>query len=52
MKSKTIPARNAALFLGAAKQGMEVHRARWPNALPRKGMGNMVAGRKKGKLSP
>jgi hypothetical protein len=51
MKSKTIPPKNDALFLVAAKHGEAVHRARWPNAMPRKGMGNLAASRKKGKLS-
>jgi hypothetical protein len=51
MKPKTTRDKNAALFFGAAKHTEAAHRSRWPNALPRKGMGNIAAGRKKEKLS-
>ena len=51
MKRKTIPPKGATPFLLTAKHGEAVHRARWPNALPRKGMGNIAAGRTKGERS-
>lgn len=50
MKRKTIPDNNAPLFFLAGRHGESVHRTRWPNAMPRKGMGNPAAGRKKEKL--